>query len=1001
MQPPPDVLLLQETRTPTMTLPCYNFYTNPTIETAPSIREKNPVTKRGWAAVGILRHIPQAQLDTAALCSTDSEVVAARIRHGRTKFTVASVYLRPGTEAVDGEMMQWIKGLIKLAEGDPIIVAGDFNSPHRYWGYTTNTRRGKDILEAMNTVGLELLNAPGVKTRLAKQRRQKDSTPDLSWASRCLDIEWTPWKDSLGSDHFPLEMKLRHGQGTGYKEKRPVVKWDRFRELLEAEDGQDVEMSIRKALQEAKTEILVKPDAPTPDNHLLNLWASRLQALQKYGKKKTLRNKIKLNHATAKANRYTKELGRTRWRTHCEPFNQRTGLGKAWLTYRGLDGRKRRKRNAAQNLALKLNISEEELAIKAAPTTSRATAEDLDMPLEAGMEDQLGMGELIDALFTTKTNSAPGPDGVSYQALRNLPEEATKRLLDKYNQVWESGRLPEDWKLSWVTPITKPGKPLDRIENLRPVSLTSNVGKTMEKIVLRRIQWYLEKHECLDPRQTGFREAMGEQEWTMQRGIEQVLEYLKEFGMEASPEKTQYMVEARPRHHRKGIANSIRLEMNGQEIGRKQQIKILGVTFEETARSTKWLPEIEKNWVQGLKLIRKTTNKSWGADEKALRILAEALLTSRALYSCNWLNLTRGQWKKLERLNHRSMRVITGLPNFTPLEELRQEAQMSRIEDRADVQNIAQFQRLERTRQGRRLLEDMGYDIGNKPPLEELLPPWQDEACEEHGRGDEIRYTDAARTEGASAAAWHDPRRSKGTSVKEAELRAILAAIEDILSISVTASKARIFTDSQEAIIATRCSRPKGRTTKKIKKMATELRERGTELYITWLPGHSGIAGNERAHRAAVEAAHYSSTLGPTSPSGRHETVDPEEQAELVRQSRKAYLRGLLPPQEDKIPTGPRRLCTPAKLASFGLLEPEEAKCKTCTGNNMATLQHLLWNCKGLDRHRQEALQVLREEDRPRTLDEWARPRGSPQHRKALLDSLMDYIRKSGTHNLI
>ncbi|XP_042149568.1 uncharacterized protein LOC115311803 [Ixodes scapularis] len=788
-------------------------------------------------------------------------------------------------------MMQWIKGLIKLAEGDPIIVAGDFNSPHRFWGYTTNTRRGKDILEAMNTVGLELLNAPGVRTRLAKQWRQKDSTPDLTWASRCLDLEWTPWRDTLGSDHFPLEIKLRHAQGTGYKEKRPVVKWDRFRELLEAEDDQDVEMSIRKALREAKTEILVKPDAPTPDNHLLNLWASRLRALQRYGKKKTLRNKIKLNHATAKANRYTKELGRTRWRTHCESFNQRTGLGKAWRTYRGLDGRKRRTRNAAQNLAVKLNISEEELAIKAGelffpqdggPTTPRATAEDLDMPLEAGMEDQLGMGELIDALFTTKTNSAPG-----------------------------------------------------------------------------------------------------EQEWTMQRGIEQVLEYLKEFGMEASPEKTQYMVVARPRDHRKGIANSIRLEINGQEIGRKQHIKILGVTFEETARSSKWLPDIEKNWVQGLKLIRKTTNKSWGADEKALRILAEALLTSRALYSCNWLNLTRGQWKKLERLNHRSMRLITGLPNFTPLEDLRQEAQMSRIEDRADAQNIAQFQRLERTRQGRRLLEDLGYDIRNKPPLEEPLPPWQDEPitdhrplpkalnggkraraarlhaawCEEHGRGDEIRYTDAARTEGASAAAWHDQRRNKGwaealpegTSVKEAELRAILAAIEDILSISVTASKAIIFTDSQEAIIATRCSRAKGRTTKKIKKMATELRERGTELYITWLPGHSGIAGNERAHRAAVEAAHYSSTLGPTSPSGRHETVDPEEQAELDRQARKAYLRGLLPPQEDEIPAGYSRwaavrvrrvrtktACTPAKLASFGLLEPEEAKCKTCTGNNIA-----------------------------------------------------------------
>ncbi|KAG0419941.1 hypothetical protein HPB47_003780 [Ixodes persulcatus] len=833
-----------------MTLPCYNFDTNPTIKTAPSIREKNPVTKRGWAAVSILRHMQQAQLATKALCSTDREVVATRIRHGRTKITVASVYLRPGTKAVDGEIMQWIKGLIKLAEGDPVIVAGDFNSPRRYWRYTTNTRRGKDILEAMNTVGLELLNAPGVKTRLAKQRRHNDSTPDLSWASRCLDLEWTPWKDSLGSDHFPLEMKLRHGQGTGYKEKRPVVKWDRFRELPEAEDGQDVKMSIRKALREAKTEIL------------------------RDGKKKPLRNKIKLKHATAKANRYTKELGRPRWRTHCESFNQRTGLGKAWRTYRSLDGRKRRKRNAAQNLDLKLNISEEELAIKAgAPTTPRATVEDLDMPLEARMEDQLGMGELIDARFTTKANSAPGPEGVSYQALRTLPEEATKRLLDKYNQFWELGRLPEDWELSWVTPIPKPGKTLDRIENLRPVSLTSNVGKTMEKIVLRRIQWYLEKHECLDPRQTGFWEAMG------------------------------------THHSLKLLYEEVMAYKNKQDLRH------------ETARSTKWLPEIEKNWVQGMKLIRKSTNKPWGADEKALCILAEALLTSRALYSCNWLNLARGQWKKLERLNHRFMRVITGLPRFTPLEELRQEAHMSRIEDRADVQNIAQFQRLERTRQGRRLLEDLGYDIGNKPPLEEPLPPWQGEAvtdhrplpkalnegkraraarlhrawCEEHGRGDDIRYTDAARAEGASKQHGTTQEGTRGGPKRYRRAHP---------------SKNRAEGDS--------C---------------------GDRRHPEHLSDGNGIAGNEKAHRTAVRAAHYTSTLGPTSSSGRHETVDPEEQAELTRQARKAYVRGLLPPQEDEIPAGYSRwaavrvrcirtktACTPAKLASIGLLEPEEAK---------------------------------------------------------------------------
>ncbi|KAM7290292.1 uncharacterized protein ISCGN_026937 [Ixodes scapularis] len=257
------------------------------------------------------------------------------------------------------------------------------------------------------------------------------------------------------------------------------------------------------------------------DNHLLNLWASRLQALQRYRKNRTLDLKIKLKRAAAKARQYSKQLGSEWWRSHCGSFNARNGLGRAWRTYKGLNGGKRKTRNAAQNLALKLNISESEMAIRTAEfffpqeddsANQRPVAMNIRTPEEEGMEDPLNMGELIKAVYTAKTGSAPGPDGVTYQALRNLPEKSKQKLLDKYNTVWEEGILPRAWKLSWVTPIPKPGKLLDRIENMRPVSLTSNICKTMEKIVLRRIQWYLEKHERLDPRQTGIREAMGTQD---------------------------------------------------------------------------------------------------------------------------------------------------------------------------------------------------------------------------------------------------------------------------------------------------------------------------------------------------------------------------------------------------------------------------------------------------------------------------------------------------------
>lgn len=84
---------------------------------------------------------------------------------------------------------------------------------------------------------------------------------------------------------------------------------------------------------------------------------------------------------------------------------------------------------------------------------------------------------------------------------------------------------------------------------------------------------------------------------------------------------------------------------------------------------------------QALKLIRRTTSQSWGADEKAIRTMSEALLASRGLYCCNCINLTKAQWKQIERLNNQTMRGVTGLPRYTPLYELRKYAGMNKIEE--------------------------------------------------------------------------------------------------------------------------------------------------------------------------------------------------------------------------------------------------------------------------------------------------------------------------------
>ena len=60
----------------------------------------------------------------------------------------------------------------------------------------------------------------------------------------------------------------------------------------------------------------------------------------------------------------------------------------------------------------------------------------------------------------------------------------------------QTGKLPENWKKANVTPLHKKG-PKNQVENYRPISLTSIVCKTMEKIIRDSILDHMEKHNYL------------------------------------------------------------------------------------------------------------------------------------------------------------------------------------------------------------------------------------------------------------------------------------------------------------------------------------------------------------------------------------------------------------------------------------------------------------------------------------------------------------------------
>ncbi|KAG0413012.1 hypothetical protein HPB47_009825 [Ixodes persulcatus] len=166
----------------------------------------------------------------------------------------------------------------------------------------------------------------------------------------------------MGSDHLPIHIRLLIR--TLSRRQVTFTKWDSYRTAMTRLAGVPFAERIQHALKKARTEYNVKEDKPQPDLHLINLWDRRLEALMRYRTRRYLQNKIRLNHATAEATKYTIELCRTNWRKLCDSFNERIGYCAFWRAYKGLAG-KTKTCNTGSNLALHLDIAEEQLATEA------------------------------------------------------------------------------------------------------------------------------------------------------------------------------------------------------------------------------------------------------------------------------------------------------------------------------------------------------------------------------------------------------------------------------------------------------------------------------------------------------------------------------------------------------------------------------------------------------------------------------------------------------------
>ena len=114
--------------------------------------------------------------------------------------------------------------------------------------------------------------------------------------------------------------------------------------------------------------------------------------------------------------------------------------------------------------------------------------------------------DIKDSINLLSIDASPGPDGVPAIMMKKCRDSLVDPLLILWTKSMESGNIPEIFRTAYVTPILKPGSPKSVAASYRPVSLTSHIVKTFERVVKKYLQNHLEYNMKLNNAEHGFRE---------------------------------------------------------------------------------------------------------------------------------------------------------------------------------------------------------------------------------------------------------------------------------------------------------------------------------------------------------------------------------------------------------------------------------------------------------------------------------------------------------------
>ena len=496
------------------------------------VRQDRKDRIKGGVAILVKNSLPFQDLNIET--ENQAEIQGIKVKVGREEITIYNEYC-----PVDRNL-----SLNAMTVSENCLIVGDFNSHSEAWGYQESDRRGEEIEDWQIDQKLLLINDPEDAPTFYSRRWLTTSSPDLAFATENLarKTNRTVLNQLGGSDHRPVLLSL----DLDYKPSEPKcfprwnykkANWTKFsintdEAALKINNKQD---HINKKMKNFNDAILGAAKSAIPRGARKNYkpyWTEELQKLEdelssareNAENNPGIENNIALGEATVKYRTKQTEEARNSWVEKTESLNFDKDGRKLWRLTKALNdenaplGQISLEKNGQiytgkQAADIFIEQYEEVSNLKVPEVKEQEILQELqeyqnqDEHMEpTEMNSPFKIDELRTALSSLQLKKAPGPDQITNEMLINMGPQAKKKLLQLINDSWRTGIVPEIWREATILPINKKEKDKNKATSFRPISLTSCVGKLMERLINGRLTWHLENNGHINAGQTAFRQ---------------------------------------------------------------------------------------------------------------------------------------------------------------------------------------------------------------------------------------------------------------------------------------------------------------------------------------------------------------------------------------------------------------------------------------------------------------------------------------------------------------